>query len=100
MKMQGESDRSTMDRAQFRQTIICTAAVGAVLGLVPALGSIAIRSERVAGPEGFLDWLLYAMNLAGVLVGSVIFCVLVFGMLPMLLQAGFVKLARLWTGRA
>ncbi|KAF1721237.1 hypothetical protein CSC75_07395 [Pseudoxanthomonas wuyuanensis] len=89
-----------IDKVQFKQTIIGTASVGAVVGILPVLGSIAIRSERVAGPDSFYGWLVYALNLAGVFVGCIVFCVTLFGLLPMVLQHRFVKLVRLWTGRA
>ena len=89
-----------IDKMQFKQTIISTAFIGTIAGILPVLGSIAVRSERVAGPESFSSWLVYALSLAGVFLGCVIFCVALFGLLPMLLQHGFIKLARLWTGRA
>ena len=87
------------DREQFKQTVIGTASVGAVLGILPMLGSLAVRSEWAAGSDGPWAWMGHAVSLAGVLAGSVLFCVVVFGLLPMLLQAGFVKLGRMWTGQ-
>lgn len=88
-----------MDKIQFKQTVISTACVGALVGLLPVLGGIALRSERDAGPHDFSGWLNLLINLAGILVGCVASSVVLFGLLPMAIQYGFVKLARRWTGR-
>ncbi|MFT3668780.1 MAG: hypothetical protein QM795_09425 [Pseudoxanthomonas sp.] len=88
-----------IEKRQFLQTIISTGAVGAIFGLVPVLAILAFESEygRHATPTRSL--LMQALDLGLVVVASVVFCILCFGLLPMALQQGFVWLVRRWTGR-
>ncbi|MBX3712245.1 MAG: hypothetical protein KF800_09825 [Lysobacter sp.] len=89
-----------MNKAQFRQTIISTGAVGAVFGILPVLGAFAWRSEysRNPGPPPSLFSLAFDLGL--VFIASVAFCILFFGLLPMAVQHCFVWAVRRWTGRA
>ena len=89
-----------IEKRQLRQTIISTGVVGAIFGLVPVLAVLAFESEygRHAAPARL--WLVQAFELGLVLLGSIAFCIVVFGLVPMALQLGFAWLARRWTGRA
>jgi len=89
-----------VDKAQFRQTIVSTGAVGAVFGILPVLGALAWRSEysRNSGPPS--SFLSQAFDLGLVFLASIAFCILFFGLLPMAVQHGFVWVVRRWTGRA
>ena len=89
-----------IEKRQLRQTIISTGVVGAIFGLVPILAVLAFESEygRHAAPAR--SWLVQAFELGLVLLGSIAFCIVVFGLVPMALQLGFAWLARRWTGRA
>ena len=89
-----------MDKAQLRQTIISTGAVGAVFGILPVLGTLAWRSEYSRNPSPSPSFLSLAFDLGLVFVASVAFCILFFGLLPMMVQHGFAWVARRWTGRA
>jgi hypothetical protein len=89
-----------IDKAQIRQTIISTGTVGAIFGMVPVLAVLAFESEYGSHAAPARSWLVQAFELGLVLLGSIAFCILVFGLVPMALQLGFVWLARRWTGRA
>ena len=89
-----------MDKAQFRQTIISTGAVGAVFGIVPVLGLLAFRSDYSHIPGQSRPLFAMAIDLGLMFFASIAFCILFFGLLPMAVQQGFVWLVRRWTGRA
>lgn len=88
-----------IDKAQLRQTIISTGTVGAVFGMVPVLAVLAFESEYGRHAAQARSLLMQAFDLGLVMVASVVFCILCFGLLPMALQHGFVWLVRRWTGR-
>lgn len=87
-------------RDQLRQTIISTGCVGAVFGFLPVLGLIVFRSEygRVATHSRSL--ITQAFDLGFLFIGSVLFCIVFFGLLPMAFQYGFIWVVRRWTGRS
>ena len=87
-------------RDQFRQTIVSTGCVGALFGILPALASLAIRSERVHAGPGPIFTVAAVTDFAAMFAGSVIFCIVVFGLVPMAVQHGFVWFVRRWSGRA
>ena len=88
-----------IDKAQLRQTIISTGAIGALLGVLPVLASLAFRGySRFPAPPRSLISQIFDLGL--VIVASVCFCIFFFGLLPMAFQHGFVWLVRRWTGRA
>jgi len=88
-----------MDTKQFRQTIIGTGVVGAIFGILPVFGELALRSEHGRLPDTSRSLLLIGLDLGSLFVASVGFCIVFFGLLPMAILHGFVWLMRRWTGR-
>lgn len=87
-------------REQLRQTIISTGCVGALFGILPVLGLLAFRSEYQRFPTYSRPLIAQALDVGVLFFGSVLFCVVVFGLLPMALQYCFIWVVRRWTGRA
>jgi len=87
-------------REQLRQTIISTSCVGALFGILPVLGLFAFRSEYQRFPTYSRPLIAQALDVGFLFIGSVLFCVVVFGLLPMALQYCFIWVVRCWTGRA
>ena len=85
---------------QFKQTLISTGCVGAVFGVIPALAVVAFPSDYATNAAQSTSFTDQAVGLALVFVGSILFCFVFFGLLPMALQYAFVWLVRRWTGRA
>jgi hypothetical protein len=85
-------------RRQLRETIISTGVVGAVIGALPALSLVASRSEYAHPAAQVRPLVLLAMDVGLVFLGSIAFCIVVFGLLPMALQYAFVWCVRRWTG--
>jgi len=89
-----------VDKAQFRETIICTGAVGAMFGAFPAIAVLAFRFDHGHIPGGSRSLFALAFDLGLIFFASIAFCVFFFGLLPMGIQQGFVWLVHRWTGRA
>jgi hypothetical protein len=87
-------------RRQLRQTIISTGCVGALFGILPILGLLASRSELQHLPSHSRPLFAQAIDLGLLFVGSVLFCIIVFGLLPMAVQYVFIWMVRRWSGRA
>ena len=87
-------------REQLRQTVISTGCVGALFGILPALGLFAFRSEYQRLPSYSRPLIAQALDVGLLFIGSVLFCVFVFGLLPMALQYFFIWVVRRWAGRA
>jgi hypothetical protein len=85
---------------QFKQTLISAGCVGAVFGVIPALAVVAFRSDYATNAAQSISLIDQAAGLALLFVGSILFCVVFSGLLPMALQYDFVRLVRRWTGRA
>lgn len=83
---------------QLRQTIISTGSVGAFFGAVPTLAWVSSRSWENAFPHGW-NLAVQAFELLVICCGSIAFCVLIFGLIPMFLQYVFVSMVCHWTGR-
>ena len=79
-----------VDKAQFRQTIISTGAVGAVFGIVPVLALLAFRSDYSRIPGQSRSLLAMTFDLGFMFFASIAFCIVFFGLLPMAVQHGFV----------
>ena len=86
-------------RSQLKQTIISTGCIGAMFGALPLLGLIVFRSAHIHAMPPFQPLIYQAIDLVLMFFGCVLFCIVVFGLLPMSLQYGFVWLVRRWTGR-
>lgn len=86
-------------RHQFRQTVIATGVVGAVVGLLPWLAMLVLESGGRGGPPHARPLLLQALGAGVFVLACVIGCVVVFGLLPMALQYAFIRGVRWWTGR-
>lgn len=86
-------------KRQLKQTIIGTGVVGAIVGVLPALGLIAFRADYGAAAAQARPLVLQVLDLGLVFLGSVVFCIAVFGLLPMALQYAFAWCVRRWTGR-
>lgn len=84
---------------QFKQTLISTAAVGALMGAVPVLALLLLpaRSRLPVAPSATL--LMHGLDLVMMFLGCVVFTVVVFGLVPMAMQYLFVRAVRAWTGR-
>jgi len=87
-------------REQLRQTIISTGSVGALFGILPVLGLLAFRSEYQRFPSCSRSLVAQVFDAGLLFFGSVLFCIVVFGLLPMALQYCFIRVVRRWTGGA
>lgn len=87
-------------REQLRQTIISTGSVGALFGILPVLGLLAFRSEYQRFPSCSRPLIAQVFDVGLLFFGSVLFCIVVFGLLPMALQYCFIRVVRRWTGRS
>lgn len=97
--METQSAGRTWQRRQLRQTLIATGAVGAAIGIVPVLACLALGSRRIAVADHMRPLSLQALDAVLFFLASVAFCMVVFGLLPMLVQYVFVRAMRRWTGR-
>ena len=86
-------------RRQLRQTLIATGVVGAVIGLVPLLVGVLLAPTRIFAGDQIRPVSLQLMDGALFLLASIVFCVVVFGLLPMVLHIAFIRCTRWWTGR-
>ena len=88
---------------QLRQTIISTGVVGGCIGLVLLLVSISFyfnQGRLIALGHERVHWIVYVGQGILLFLGSVAFCVLVFGLFPAAIQYVLVRLARSRDGRA
>jgi hypothetical protein len=88
---------------QLRQTIISTGVVGGCIGFVLLLVSISFyfnQGRLVALGYERVHWIVYVGQGILLLLGSIAFCVLVFGLFPAAIQHVLVRLARSRDGRA
>ena len=86
-------------RNQLKQTIISTGCIGAMFGALPVLGLMVFRSDYTHATAPSRTFIYQAVDLSLLFFGCVLFCIVVFGLLPMSLQYGFIWLVRRWTGR-
>ncbi len=83
---------------QVRQTIISTASVGAIFAFLSYIFAFyAFRSDY---PNQKLSLISEAGEFAIYFIICVLFCVFVFGLLPMAIQNCFIWLVRRWKSRA
>ncbi len=97
--MNPQKTRMTWQRRQLRQTIIGTGAVGLIIGLLPLAGILLLGSRRVVVADHVAPLSLQVLDGVLFLLASVVFCIVVFGLLPMALQYAFLRGVRWWTGR-
>ena len=82
---------------QFRQTIISTGVVGGCIGFVLLLVSISFyfnQGRFIALGHERVHWIVYLGQGILLFLGSVAFCVLVFGLFPAAIQHVLVRIAR------
>ncbi|WP_282269891.1 hypothetical protein [Stenotrophomonas sp. PS02298] len=87
-------------RRQLRQTIISTGCVGALFGVLPVLALLASSLEHQHHSNHSRPLIAQALELGLLFFGCILFCVIIFGLLPMAVQYCFVWMVRRWTGRA
>ncbi|KAF1727437.1 hypothetical protein [Pseudoxanthomonas japonensis] len=97
--MEQQDERRIWQRRQLRQTLIGTGVVGAVIGVAPLLLAFVLGSGRVAMGGHARPLSLLAVDAVLFVVVAVVFCMVVFGLLPMAVQYAFIRGARWWTGR-
>ena len=87
-------------RRQLRQTIISTGCVGALFGILPLLALLVSSVEHQHLPSHSRPLMAQALDLGLLFAGSVLFCIITFGLVPMAVQYCFIWMVRRWTGRA
>ena len=70
-----------------------------MFGALPLLGLIVFGSAHTHARAPSQPLIYQAIDLGLLFFGCVLFCIVIFGLLPMALQYGFVWLVRRWTGR-
>jgi len=79
--------------------LIGTCVVGAAIALVPLVLILVLESGRIALGDHARPLPLQATDAALFVASSMVFCMVVFGLLPMALQYAFIRGVRWWTGR-
>ena len=97
--MNPKKTRMSWQRRQLGQTIIGTGVIGLIIGLLPLMGVLVLGSRRIVVADHARPLLLHMLDGVLFLLASVVFCIVLFGLLPMALQYAFIRGVRWWTGR-